>query len=772
MLATLPLLVILFSCSPNIEAVKNPNDLTFNDMAQTWDEGMPLGNAYIGALVWQKGDNLRMSLDRIDLWDQRPTDSLSGENFSFKWVEDQWRKGTYQNVQQKMDVPYDQLAAPSKIPGAALEFNTSQLGEVTENRIFIDQALLQVTWENGSTLKSFVHATEPVGWFIFEGVTENIIPTLLTPRYEAEAVAGKTDPVSGQDLRRLEYKQGEVLASNGVVTYHQKGWGDDYYDVAVKYDFKDGNLYGTWSITSSISDKKEGIASNKEGNNKPTALVNTENALQNGISKDYESHKAWWKAYWQRSSISVPDKVIEKQYYNEMYKFGCLTRENSYIIPLQGVWTADNGLLPPWKGDVHHDLNTELSYWPTYTGNLCDIGMSFINTLYSQRETNRAYTKQYFGVEGLNVPGVATLNGDPMGGWIQYALSPTVSSWLAQHFYLHWRYTMDEKYLSEMGYPYVKDVATFIENITFINKDGFRVLPISSSPEIYDNSAKAWFPTMTNYDLALIKYALHAASNMADALGKTDEALHWTKIETELPDFNLDKETGGLTFAEGKTYDESHRHFSNAMAVHPMSILDVTYSEKDKQIVEATINTLDKVGPAYWTGYSYSWLANMKARALDGEGTRDALKIFAECFVLRNGFHVNGDQSGTGKSNFTYRPFTLEGNFAYASGVQEMMLQSHTDIVRIFPAIPKDWNNVSFTNLRSQGALLISAEKKDGKVISVTIKSEKGGKFKLQNPYAGETLQAEGAINVTSLSDDIYEIETTAGSLIKITKLK
>jgi len=25
---------------------------------------------------------------------------------------------------------------------------------------------------------------------------------------------------------------------------------------------------------------------------------------------------------------------------------------------LQGVWTAGEGKLPPWKGDYHHGLNT------------------------------------------------------------------------------------------------------------------------------------------------------------------------------------------------------------------------------------------------------------------------------------------------------------------------------------------------------------------------------------------------------------------------------
>ena len=27
-----------------------------------------------------------------------------------------------------------------------------------------------------------------------------------------------------------------------------------------------------------------------------------------------------------------------------------------------GVWTADAGSLPPWKGDYHNDLNTQMTY--------------------------------------------------------------------------------------------------------------------------------------------------------------------------------------------------------------------------------------------------------------------------------------------------------------------------------------------------------------------------------------------------------------------------
>jgi alpha-L-fucosidase 2 len=125
----------------------------------------------------------------------------------------------------------------------------------------------------------------------------------------------------------------------------------------------------------------------------------------------------------------------------------------------------------------------------------------------------------------------------------------------------------------------------------------------------------------------------------------------------------------------------------------------------------------------------------MQAQIRDGEGAAKTLRIFAENFCLPNSFHVNGEQHNRGYSKFKYRPFTLEGNFAFASGIQEMLIQSNTGIVDLFPAIPADWNDVSFDKLRTEGAFLVSAEKKNGRVTKVTVTSEKGGTVKIKNPF-------------------------------------
>lgn len=714
---------LAFSINQSPQRQYSNSDLVFNKLALSWDEGVPLGNATIGMLVWQRDSTLRFSLDRTDLWDLRPTDSLSGYNYRFDWVKDKIKSKDYLPVQKKFDWPYDREPAPSKIPGAALEFSLKDLGTPTKVRLYLNDAICEVSWPDGTNLQTFVHARNNVGWFVFKNLKIGLEPFLIPPIYNKNKVSEITDPVSGQDLQRLGYSQGEVTRNKNEIRYHQKGHDGFYYDVVICWKRKGNTLYGTWSISSLLSKDK--------------AVDEAKSAMKRGLTKDLGTHLSFWKNYWAQSTVNLPDPLLQKQYDNEMYKLGSAARENSYPISLQAVWTADNGKLPPWKGDYHHDLNTQLSYWPVYIGNHLQEGLGYLNTLWSQKETYKRYTRQFFGTDGMNIPGVCTLTGEPMGGWMQYSMSQTVGAWLAQHFYLHWKYSADRKFLKERGYPFLKDVAVYMEQHSKVNDKGVRTLEYSSSPEIFDNSLHAWFTSITNFDLSLMHFLFKAAYEMASELNLNDEANHWLVLKKQLPFYDLDKE-GSLTFAKGFPYDASHRHFSHAMAIHPLSLINWDDNEQSQSIIEETIKKMDHYGPGYWTGYSYSWLANFKARAYDGEGAAEALRIFANCFCLRNTFHVNGDQSGTGKSNFTYRPFTLEGNFAFAAAIQEMLLQSHTGVVRVFPAIPKSWKQVSFSKLRAMGAFIITASMENGKVNSLIVLSEQGGELKIVSPIDGE----------------------------------
>lgn len=733
----------------------NPVDyqLAFDYLPQTWDEGLPIGNGKIGALVWEKKGRLRMSLDHVDLWDSRPMENLGGEEWSYKWVEEQWQQDTYKKVQDLFDKPYNQSPAPSKIPGAALEFESAPFGEVESSKLSLDNALAEVKWTSGVKLKTFVQADKDLGFFEFEGVKEGFEPELLIPEYVKESASGESDPVTGQDLRRLGYKKGKVIKTNSGLVYQQPGWGDFTYKVIVNWKQSGDKLSGIWSISTG----------DEAGNTELALLEASQMNLEDGFLKHLEEQENWWDGYWAKSSISLPDSVLEKQWYLEQYKFGSAARADGPPISLQAVWTADNGKLPPWKGDYHHDLNTQLSYWPAYTSNHLDLEIGFTNWLWRYKDTFEKYTADYFGTNGLNVPGVTTLEGAPMGGWIQYSFGPSVSGWLAQHFYLHYKYSMDQDYLKNRAYPWFKEVAIYFDEISVRNAEGKRKLPISSSPEFHDNSREAWFGETTNFDLAIIRFVYEKASELALELGQTAEADKWTQILAEWPELAVHAETG-MMIAPNAPFDQSHRHFSHLMAIHPLSTVNWSDGPEAREVISNTVQNLKKQGSDYWVGYSFSWLGNLQARMLDGEAAAETLRTFATSFCLPNSFHVNGDQSGNGYSKFTYRPFTLEGNFAFASGVQEMLLQSHEGFIRLFPAIPADWKTASFDGFLAQGAFKISAAKQGDAKYEAKILAQAGGKLKILNPLSSDAL-----VNGENISKGgFYEQELKKGEEVTL----
>lgn len=575
--------------------------------------------------------------------------------------------------------------------------------------------------------------------------------SLIPPKYTGTN-AGIGNSVEGQGLARLGYEQGPVTQNGNSVSYRQAGWNGFVYDVSVSWQNTSEGIEGAWSVTSNGLYNKEKTGAESE----------VKRSLSRGYKTDLNNTKLWWTSFWNDSSLTVPDSIIERQWYLENYKFGCIARNDAPPITLQAVWTADNGNLPPWKGDIHNDLNTQLSYWPAYTANHLAGEAGFTNWLWSNKPVFEKYTKRFFAVKGLAVPGVTTLDGKDMGGWVQYSYSPTVAGWLAHHFYLEWRYSMDRTFLKDKAYPWIKSFAQFIENISIKGENGKLKLPLSSSPEFFDNSMKAWFTETTNYDLGIIRWTYWKAVELAKELGLQKESSHWNEQLSQWPSFSQD-ETGSLSLAPGIPYPESHRHFSHLMGFHPLGVLNYT-NPTDKKIIDASMKLLEEKGTDFWVGYSFSWQANMYARMLEGSKAAETLRKFATCFCLPNGFHVNGDQCEGKLSKYRYRPFTLEGNFAFASAVQEMLLQSHDGIIRIFPAVPDQWKNVSFRSLRTEGAFLISANRVNGKVREVSIASEKGGEFILENIF--DEFTVEGAS--FKLKDSLILIQTAIGQRILI----
>ena len=735
--------------------------LQFESPSQTWDEAIPLGNGLLGALVWGDGGPLKISLDRTDLWDLRPVPEFSTKEYSYKTMRQWVKEGRLADLHRLYDDPYGN-AGPTKIPAGRIELTIGNNPVFEKASLDLAKAMTTVQFHGKCKVRVFIHAGEPVGMIHIRSA-EPFKLKLIAPPFVGE-ITDEAGPgkISAGDLASLRYNAPLEFSGNNWTGYLQEGWGGFKFAVVIAWKDKEGEWLGAWSITTS-NESKEPLQKARE---------NCEKALGAGFAKSVIAHSEWWDSFWSRSSVHVPNSIIERQWYLEMYKFGSATRADTPPITLQGPWTADNGKIPPWKGDYHHDLNTELSYWPAYSGNQLEGAFGFVNWLWNTRKAARAWTKRFFDLPGLNVPMTADLEQKQIGGWHQYTHSATTAAWLGHHFYLHWRYSMDRQFLWERAYPWLRETAIFLEAVTEKGPDGKRTLPLSSSPEINDNRLDAWFPMITNYDTALIRWAFEETAELADELGQRKEAEHWRKVLGEMPDLAIDRQSKKMLVAKDYPLKESHRHFSHLMAIHPLGLVRWENGPEDRAIIRASLADLEQKGTSLWCGYSFSWLANIAARARDGEKAEKALEIFSTAFCLRSSFHCNGDQSGKGYSNFRYRPFTLEGNFAAAAGLQEMLLQSYSGTVRVFPAIPTSWKDVSFNTLRAEGAFLVSAERREGLTRRVEIIAETKGMCRLENPFARSQFKVEGiAKEQVQEADNELHIRMSPGKRVVLERI-
>ncbi|MCC6446804.1 MAG: glycoside hydrolase N-terminal domain-containing protein [Armatimonadetes bacterium] len=701
--------------------------------AMTWDEGLPLGSGILGAIVWGDGQPLNISLDRTDLWDLRPVPEYHSPEYAYRQMKQWHDEGRTEDLVRLYEAPYSRAEAPTKIPAGRIEITFGGQPAFRSADLSLADALASVLLEGGAQAEVLVHARQPLGMARIRSKEAPAI-RLKAPAFGGKGESGqaRADGTVGEanSLLRLGYPPPAESSGDNWRSFTQQGSQGFHFAVYAAWQDGKGERAIAWSIASSF-----------EGENPlEIARGRVKQSLRAGFGQMKATHRSWWNRYWQQSAIRIPNKIIERQWYLEQYKFGAASRRGAPPITLQGPWTADNGGIPPWKGDYHHDLNTQLSYWPCYSANRLEEGLSFLDWLWKTRDNCFDWTRRFFEMPGLNVPMTADLNNNQMGGWRQYTHSATTAAWLSQHFYLHWRYSQDSRFLRERAYPYLKDAAIFIEAITSgRDKEGKRALPLSASPEINDNRPDAWFKTITNYDLALIRWLFQATAELADRLNRPEEAARWRSALSEMPDFAC-AEDGRLLVARDFPLPLSHRHFSHLMAIHPLGLIDWDGWAGAQQTIRASLEELDRLGPDWWCGYSYAWLGNLKARARDGQGAEKAVEIFSTAFTLRSSFHCNGDQSGKGYSKMTYRPFTLEGNFAAAAGVQEMLLQSQGGKIRIFPAVPEAWQDIAFTNLRAEGAFLVSARRVAGRTDRVDIRAEKGGACVLESPFTGKEI--------------------------------
>jgi alpha-L-fucosidase 2 len=727
------------SC-PIASAAPPPSDLdlVLDAPIDKWDEAVPLGNGTMGVLLWGSSDVVRLSLDRGDLWDERPAPLHVAvkDRFNWKAMQEMIAINNMAEFNKVFDSNYDYDFAPTKLPAGRVEIPLPDTLVPERFRLKLATAEGHVEFEGGAKASCFVDAADiksPVVLLRFPGVAKGR-PVLRAP----------------ESVRKLGYPNPIAHQGDNWMAFDQPGAHGFRYVVALAWRQAEGETL--FAAT---------VATSREGHDAvAVARQRMEKALADGHAKRLAAHAAWWKTFWEKSAVTVPEPHIARHYYLVRYFYGAASRRGAPPMPLQGVWSADAGTLPPWKGDYHNDLNTQMTYMGYQAAGHFDEGATWLDLLWDLLPTFRRFARGFYDAPGAAVPGVMSLAGQALGGWGQYSLSPTMGAWNAHNFYLHWRYTGDAAFLRERAYPWSAEIGECLIHLLKPDANGVLVLPLSSSPEIYDNTRRAFVTPNSNYDLMSLRMLFLSLQEMAAALGKHEEAKRWRAVSDKLGHWHT-RDDGTLKICAKEDLPGSHRHFSNLMGIHPFNLITSEGGESDRRTIEASLREWDKLGTKAWCGYSFSWMAALRARTGDAEQALRHLDLYARAFILRNGFHANGDQTRSGLSGFTYRPFTLEGNFLAMHAVHEMLLQSwsptpgtpDTGVIRLFPATPWRWHDAAFDKLRGEAGHVISARRENNATTWFRITAGCDGLLRLRDNFGGRAPQWTGKAMIKSGTD-------------------
>lgn len=110
----------------------------------------------------------------------------------------------------------------------------------------------------------------------------------------------------------------------------------------------------------------------------------------------------------------------------------------------------------------------------------------------------------------------------------------------------------------------------------------------------------------------------------------------------------------------------------------------------------------------------------------------------------------------------------IETPLSGAQCIHDMLLQSWGGKIRVFPAVPSQWKDVQFKDLRTEGAFLVSAVRKGGKTSFIRIKSLAGEPCILRTDMANPVVKA-GNATLTLQKEGEYLLDLKKGESVILT---